>query len=114
MLEREFNNVTANSIENTYKRELEKQIRKDIEEIGFNLKDMSSEIDLDSGKIKYIVLDINTLNKDNTVNSISIDKVEIGKSKTENTLSKQDIEKIKNALKEKYSIDVQNITINSA
>lgn len=47
-------------------------------------------------------------------NSIAINKIEIkGSSKNiKNNLSKSEIDYIKETLKEKYSLDIQEITIN--
>ncbi len=113
MLEEKINDISTNSIENTYKEELKKQIQNDIKDIGFNLENIDFEINLDSGEINYINLTINELKNQNNENNIYINKVKIGETKKQNTISKQDIEKIKENLKNKYGIDSEKITINS-
>ncbi len=111
MLEEKFNNVTETLVEDTYKKELEKQIKNDIEELGFNVENISLEINIETGEITNIGLNISTDKKEK---NISINKIEIGKSYKKSTLPNQEIEKIRNFLSEKYSLDNEVITINSA
>lgn len=113
MLEEKISDTSTNSIENTYKEELKKQIQNDIKDIGFNLQNIDLKINLETGEISYINLTINGLKKENNANNISINKIDIGNSKKPNTLSKQDIEKIKDTLKNKYNISSEKITVNS-
>ena len=118
-LENEFNNVTANSIENTYKQEIKKQLKNDIENMGFSISNIELDIDLETGIIKEINLSVDKEDKNNTntaETNIKIDKVEIGNStfkNKDNNLSKQDIEKIKNFLQENYGIEFESIKVNS-
>jgi len=110
MLEEKLNDVSTNSIENTYKEEFKKQIQNDIKDTGFNLENIDFELDLNTGEISYINLTINKLKKEN---NIYVNKIEIGEMKIKNTLSKQEIEKIKDILKNKYNISSEKITVNS-
>ncbi len=113
MLEEKINDVSTNSIEHTYKEELKKQIQNDIKDIGFNLENIEIELDLNTGEISYINLTINKLKKENNANNIYVNKIKIGETKIKNTLSKQEIEKIKDILKNKYNINSEKITVNS-
>ena len=115
-LENEFNNVTANSIENTYKQEIKKQLKNDIEDMGFSISNIELDIDLETGIIKEINLSVDKENKNTAETNIQINKVEIGNStfkNKDNNLSKQDIEKIKNFLQENYGIEFECIKVNS-
>lgn len=115
-LEEEINSVTSKSIENTYKEELEKQIKKDLENIGFFIEDISLEINLETGEITNLILYLEDEKKESSNNTIVIEKVEIGETKDKtqkNDLSEQELKKIKELLKENYNIDSEMISINS-
>lgn len=115
-LEEEINSVTSKSIENTYKEEIEKQIKKDLENIGFFIEDISLEINLETGEITNLILYLEDENKESSNNTIVIEKVEIGETKDKtqkNDLSEQELKKIKELLKENYNIDSEMISINS-
>ncbi len=118
-LENEFNNVTANSIENTYKQEIKKQLKSDIENMGFSISNVELDIDLETGKIKAISLSADKEEKSDTntaETNIQINKVEIGNGTSknkDNNLSRQEIEKIKNFLQENYGTDFECIKVNS-
>ena len=118
-LENEFNNVTANSIESTYRQEVKKQIKNDIENMEFSVDSVELDIDLETGIIKEINLSVDKENNEDTnttETNIQINKVEIGNStykNEENTLSRQEIEKIKNFLQENYGINYESIKVNS-
>ena len=115
-LEEEINSVTSKSIENTYKEEIEKQIKKDLEHIGFFIEDISLEINLETGEITNLILYLEDEKKESSNNTIVIEKVEIGETKDKtqkNDLSEQELKKIKELLKENYNIDSEMISINS-
>ena len=115
-LEEEINSVTSKSIENTYKEEIEKQIKKDLENIGFSIEDISLEINLETGEITNLILYLEDEKKESSNNTIVIEKVEIGETKDKtqkNDLSEQELKKIKELLKENYNIDSEMISINS-
>ncbi len=115
-LEEEINSVTSKSIENTYKEEIEKQIKKDLENIGFFIEDISLEINLETGEITNLILYLEDEKKESSNNTIVIEKVEIGETKDKtqkNDLSEQELKKIKELLKENYNIDSEMISINS-
>lgn len=115
-LEEEINSVTSKSIENTYKEEIEKQIKKDLENIGFFIEDISLEINLETGEITNLILYLGDEKKESSNNTIVIEKVEIGETKDKtqkNDLSEQELKKVKELLKENYNIDSEMISINS-
>ena len=115
-LEEEINSVTSKSIENTYKEEIQKQIKKDLENIGFFIEDISLEINLETGEITNLILYLEDEKKESSNNTIVIEKVEIGETKDKtqkNDLSEQELKKIKELLKENYNIDSKMISINS-
>ena len=115
-LEEEINSVTSKSIENTYKEEIEKQIKKDLENIGFFIEDISLEINLETGEITNLILYLEDEKKESSNNTIVIEKVEIGETKDKtqkNDLSEKKLKKIKELLKENYNIDSEMISINS-
>lgn len=112
----EVNNVDTNIIENTYKTEIERQIKNDIEGMGFKLNAISLEFNMQEGNIKNVNLVIDRKEKETESNRIAINNIEIGKSENkieENNLTRQEIEKIKEKLKEDYGIDKEEIRINS-
>lgn len=70
------------SIENTYKIELEKKLKLDIEEMGYNVIKTSAELDLEKGIITEINLSVNKNKKKEKENiDVSINKIEIRKYK---------------------------------
>lgn len=112
----EVNNVETNVIENTYKTEIERQIKNDIESMGFKLNNISLEFNMQEGNIRNVNLVIDRKEKESESNKIAINNIEIGKSENktqENNLTRQEIEKIKEKLKEDYGIDKEEIRINS-
>ena len=113
VLEKELNSVTAKSIEDTYTKELEKQIKQDLEEMNLKLENISLHIDLETGEIIYLKLNVKNSKEQSNTNNISVNKIEIGTSKVKSSLSKQEINNLKSTLQEKYSIDYEKITINS-
>lgn len=113
-LEEDLNTVKTISIEDTYKNELEKQMKKDLEKIGANIEDINLKINLETGEI--LKMDISVNKEKEAKNTISIDKIEIGDVTSNNkdkTLTKKEIEEIKELLSKNYSIDIENITVNS-
>lgn len=110
------NNINADLIKNTYKTEIEKQIRKDLESLGFNINKISFEFDIETGKISNLALEISKEDTSKVSNRIVVNKIEIGntsKSTKNNTLSKQEIESIKSKIKEDYGLEYEEITITS-
>ncbi len=114
--ENQLNSQAGNTIEDTYKKELEKKIKIDIEDMGFKLNSISLEFDLNNAAIRNVVLSINKKEDNVQDNKIIINNIEIGyreDKKQENELTRQEIEKIKEKLKQDYGIDQEEITINS-
>ena len=89
-------------IENTYKEEIRKQIKKTINDLKLSASNINFDIDLETGKITNLNVSVDF--KEEYTNTITIDKIEIGR---------QEIEKIKKTLQENYSIDYEEIRINS-
>lgn len=105
------------SVEDTYKRELEKQIKSDVESMGYySVLDVALDFNLEEGTIKNVTLEVNKgvkeETKENNIN-ISVGKVEIGKMSVENTLSNSEIDRIKQKINENYGVDIKEITVNS-
>ena len=101
-------------IENTYKEEIRKQIKKTINDLKLSASNINFDIDLETGKITNLNVSVDF--KEEYTNTITIDKIEIGnaiKKQEENNLTRQEIEKIKKTLQENYSIDYEEIRINS-
>lgn len=105
------------SIEDTYKKELEKQMKSDIESMGYySVLDVALDFNLEEGTIKNVTLAVSKGAKEETKETdinISVNKVEIGKMSVENTLSNSEIEKIKQKINENYGVDIKEITVNS-
>ena len=114
--ENELNNIQTNTIENTYKTELEKKIKSDIEQMGFILNSISLEINLNDGTINNVDLSIDKEEQKTQNNVIVINTIEIEDTENkfkENKLTRQEIEKIKEKLNQDYGIDKEEIKINS-
>lgn len=117
-LENEFNSINNDLIKNTYKTEIEKQMKKDIENLGFTANKISFELNIDTGKISNLTLEIDKENvsKKDSSNNIAINKIEVGnisKKENYNNLSRQEIENIKNKFKENYGVQFEDMTVNS-
>ena len=113
-LENEINNVTYNTIENTYKEELKKQIKNNISSLGFSVSSITFDIDLETGTICNLDIVVNKKEELSNTNSIIIELVEIGNKKNkENDLSRQEIIKIKENIQENFGIKSEDILINS-
>lgn len=106
-------NYNTKIIENTYIEEIKKKIKGDIENMNYSVKDIYVSINMESGVITSLSISVDKY-KESYSNIISINEIHIGtKSKRENTLSRQEIEKIKNTIKENYGIEPEKIRINS-
>ena len=120
--EKYFGNMEVSSkvegitVEDTYKSQIEKQMKIDIEKMGYEVTKLSFELDTQNWIIKGVDLSVSISNKEknnNNNNSISVDKIEIGNKPIENTLSEKNIEEIKQMINENYGVDYTKITINS-
>ena len=121
--EKYFNTIEASSgingvsVEDTYKTEIEKQMKKDIESLGYSVKKISANFDINEGIINSVTLTVDKRSakeetESNNIN-ISINKIEIGSKYEENNLSSKEIEEVKQKIKEDYGVDYKNITVNS-
>ena len=108
-----MNLASTNSIEDTYTKELEKQLKKDLEEINLKLENLSLNINLETGELENIKLNVKKSKESKETNSIQVNKIEIGNSNLSSSLSKQEINNLKNTLQEKYNIEYEKIIINS-
>ncbi len=105
--------ISNNAMEDTFKTEIKKQMKNDIEEMGFHVNSISMKLDLENGSITKLDLSISKDGKKSD-NEIAINKIEIGKLKErENDLSFQEIEKIKELIQNNYGITYEEIYINS-
>lgn len=101
------------TVEDTYKIELQKKLKKDVEEMGYFVKIASAKLDTEKGAITQIILSIEkSEDKKENVN-IMINKIDIGSKYEDNTLSTKEIDEIKEKISKDYEIDIKNITINS-
>lgn len=111
------NEITASvevpSLEDTYKIELEKQIKTDIEKLGYNAYNIKTDMNLKEGIINKISLTISKEKKDENSISVSINKIEIGNEDLEKKSDTKEIKEIKQKLSEDYGVNYENITINS-
>lgn len=73
-------NIETPTIEDTYKRELERKLKFDIEEMGYSVKKVETNLELEKGIITKVILSINK-SKKNENKDISINKVEVRKCK---------------------------------
>lgn len=114
VLDEDLNSVTSDSIENIFKEELEKQIKQDIEDIGYYVKNISLDINLQTGEISNLIIYISESKEEYSNNSIIIENIEIGENiKYNNNLSEEEISDIKELLEEKYNINTEKISISS-
>ena len=107
------NKIQTASVETTYKIELEKKLKMDIQNMGYNVIKANIQFDLEKGTIKEVILSINKEKQKGNHTSITVNKVEVGSKKEENTLSNEDIQKIIQKINEDYGVKLENIKINS-
>lgn len=105
--------IQTTSTEDTYKKELEKLIKSDIEKIGYRVDKVSANLDLDKGIIEKIIITIAKGKLEENNINISINKIDVGEKNIKNTLDKNDIKKITQKINENYGVSYENITINS-
>ena len=104
------------TVEDTYKQEIEKQMKSDIESMGYSVENISLDFNLEEGIIKNVTLAVTKEAKKEvkeTDINISVNKVEIGKMSVENTLSNSEIEGIKQKINENYGVALKDMTVNS-
>ncbi len=107
------NKIQTASVEVTYKLELEKKLKSDIQNMGYNVIKANVELDLNQGVIEQITLSIDKEKREGNHTSIAVNRIEIGEKKEENTLSDEDIKKIIQKINEDYGVKLENIKINS-
>ena len=82
--------------------------------MGYNVEKAKAELNLEKGTISKIELSINKkTKKEKGEIDISINKIEVGNKKEQNTLEETEIKNIKQKIKEDYGVEKENITINS-
>lgn len=104
------------TVEDTYKQEIEKQMKSDIESMGYSVENITLDFNLEEGIIKNVTLAVTKEAKKEvkeTDINISVNKVEIGKMSVENTLSNSEIEGIKQKINENYGVALKDMTVNS-
>lgn len=82
MEKQNINTIEIMSIEENYKIELEKKLKSDVEEMGYNVHKVNAELDLEKGGITSIVLVIDGKKKKEDKDiDISVNKVEVRRYK---------------------------------
>lgn len=105
--------IDVPKVEDTYKTELEKQIKLDIEKIGYDVNKVTTIFDINEGIIKQVEINANKKTEEKDTNNIYINKIEIGENLQKNKLGTEEIEQIKQKINEDYGVDMKNITVNS-
>lgn len=106
--------INVASVEDTYNAELEKKIQLDIESLGYTANKIKIKFNIEKGIIEKLSMNVKINNNTKSEeNSIKIDKIEIGETKEKNTLSEDEIQKIKQKINEDYGVNYENIIINS-
>lgn len=106
------NEIEVTTTKEIYQTELEKQLKSDIEKLGFDVIEVKAEIDLEKGDIKKIYVAVEKSEKKKGENQINVNKVEIGKGQNDEKLSELDTQKIEEKLTQDYGINLKNIKIN--
>ncbi|MDE5830319.1 MAG: stage III sporulation protein AF [Clostridia bacterium] len=104
------------TVEDTYKVEIEKQMKSDIESMGYNVEKVTIDFNLEKGVIKNVSLLVNKdvkEEKNKNEVDISVDKIEIGKQTISNTLTNSEIRQIKQKINENYGVDYKDMSVNS-
>ncbi len=75
--------VSSNTytVEDRYNIELERQLKSDIQGMGYNVKKVSAELDLDKGVVEYVKVTVDKDKPKESGISVSINKVEVRKRK---------------------------------
>ena len=68
-------------MEDRYNIELERQLKSDIQGMGYNVKKVSAELDLDKGVVEYVKVTVDKDKPKESGISVSINKVEVRKRK---------------------------------
>lgn len=109
---------TNNQVEKLYIKEIEKEITEEIEKQGYEVKNIKTDVNIDNGEINYLKILISKIKneEEEKMNNIIIEPINIQLSKNEvdeveKNISEEEIEKIKEALKENYKIEKEKIII---
>lgn len=106
--------IKVNSVEDTYKIEIQKRMKSDVEKLGYTVNYVNLDFDIDKGIIKDVAISvINEEKQENNNIDISINKIDIGNKNEKNYLTSEQIQEIKQKINEDYGIEYENITINS-
>lgn len=111
-----YGKIEGITVEDTYRQEIEKQMKSDIESMGYTVEHVTLDFNLEEGVIKNVTLSVTKIPKKEikeTDINISVNKVDIGKMSVENTLSNSEISQIKQKINENYGVDIKEITVNS-
>ena len=68
-------------MEDRYNIELERQLKSDIQGMGYNVKKVSAELDLDKGVVEYVKVTVDKDKPKESGISVSINKVEVRRRK---------------------------------
>lgn len=108
-----YADIKQSNIEKTYKAEIEKQIKLDVENMGYFVSEVNIKFNLKEGIIKNIVINLAKEKKETNTINISINEIEIGNKTQNKNIDTEDTKKIKQKINESYGVDIQNITVNS-
>lgn len=117
-----FNNKTEQvnvdeynaKVEETYKQELEKQIKSDVENMGYFVNKVNIEFNLEEGIIKNVEIIISKKEKNTNNINITVNKIDIGEKPKNDVIDDDETKKIKQKINENYGVDNNNIEVSLA
>lgn len=110
----EITSINNQSIENLYLNTIKTDIKTELDKEGYESKkiNITADINVENEEAKIYKIDIEVTKKQNEKDIKKVNKVEIGNSTEESTLSSGEVNKLKEALAEKYEIEKEKIYIN--
>ena len=115
----EITSINNQSIENLYLNTIKTDIKTELDKEGYESKkiNITADINVENEEAKIYKIDIEVTKKQNEKDIKKVNKVEIGNSTDESnieesTLSSGEVNKLKEALAEKYEIEKEKIYIN--
>ena len=106
--------IETPSINDTYKIQLEKQMKSDIENMGYGVSKINTELNIEEGTIGKVTLSVykDQKTKKDSIN-ISVNKIDIGGKYEDESLSEEETEQIKQKITKDYGAQYENISVNS-
>ncbi len=99
------------SVNDTYKAELEKKLKKDVEDLGYSVYKSEIEFNLEDGVIEKATLILDKEKHNENRVEVSINKIEIGSSSTKESATDKEFQNIKDKIIADYGVDSKNIII---